>query len=232
MLRRGGIGIERGGVAVLLRQPHLGAMPLSIHDVSRALAAPPLGVRSDHDLNPSSATPVRPGAPARDAAVLCGLVPRRDGLSVILTRRAEHLRNHAGQISFPGGKREADDPSLAHAALREAHEEIGLSPSAVGLLGPLDPYVTVTGFRVTPYVGEVDPDFRPVLDRQEVELVFEAPLDFLMDPSNCARHHYDRNGVRRHYYAMPWNGHYIWGATAGMLKGLADRLATVRGLAG
>lgn len=212
-------------------------MPLSIRDISKALAAPPLGVRSDDDLNGSASR--TPGsvqasglAGTRDAAVLCGLVPRGAGLSVILTRRAEHLRSHAGQISFPGGKREDADASLADAALREAEEEIGLAPAQVGLLGALDPYVTVTGFRVIPFVGEVDPAFRPVLDPQEVDLLFEAPLDFLMDPANCARHHYDRNGTRRHYYAMPWNGHYIWGATAGMLKGLSDRLQAVRGFAG
>ena len=111
--------------------------------------------------------------------------------------------------------------------LREAEEEVGLPRDGVRLLGRVDPYLPSTGFRVTPVVGLIDPDWTPVPDPAEVEHVFEPPLDFLMDPANRQRHHHDRNGYRRYYYAMPWNGHYIWGATAGMLKGLSDRLAAV-----
>jgi 8-oxo-dGTP pyrophosphatase MutT (NUDIX family) len=156
--------------------------------------------------------------------VLCGLVPREAGLAVVLTRRAAHLRHHAGQISFPGGKVEPWDASASSAALREAEEEIGLRPAEVRLLGHYDPYTTVTRFRVTPFVGVVDPGWRARLDPNEVDAVFEAPLDFLMDPRNCERRHYEREGERRHFYAMPWGEHMIWGATAGMLKGLSDRI--------
>ncbi len=97
------------------------------------------------------------------------------------------------------------------------------------VLGRLDTYLTSTGFHVTPVVGVIQPDWQAVPDPGEVETVFEPPLDFLMNPDNRERHHHDRNGYRRYYYAMPWNGHYIWGATAGMLKGLSDRLEAVRG---
>lgn len=199
-------------------------MLLTEDHIAAALSGPPLGERSDYDLNPQDSSRV---AVARPAAVLCGLVPRAAGMGVLLTRRASHLRHHAGQICFPGGKLEARDTSPLDAALREAEEEVGLRADQVRVLGALDPYLTGTGFRVHPYVGVVDPDWDPVLDPNEVDLVFEAPLDFLMDPANRVRSHYDRDGRRRHFYAMPWEGHYIWGATAGMLKALSDRLATL-----
>lgn len=199
-------------------------MPWTEADIVEALSRGPLGERSDYDLNPGVSGADRA---ARPAAVLCGILPRAEGLSVLLTRRAAHLRNHAGQISFPGGKLEADDATPLSAALREAKEEIGLPEAGVRVLGSLDTYLTGTGFRVHPFVGMVAPGWQPVLDRNEVDQVFEAPLDFLMDPANRIRSHYDRDGQRRHYYAMPWQGHYIWGATAGMLKGLSDRLLAI-----
>jgi 8-oxo-dGTP pyrophosphatase MutT (NUDIX family) len=146
---------------------------------------------------------------------------------VVLTRRAAHLNQHAGQVAFPGGKVDVRDPSPLAAALREAEEEISLIPAQVEVLGALDQYQTSTGFRITPFVGLIDPRWRPVPDPNEVEEVFEPPLDFLMDPANRLRHHHDRWGVRRHYYAVPWGDYYIWGATAGMLKGLSDRLAAL-----
>lgn len=202
-------------------------MALTELDIAEALAVAPPGERSDHDLNPGARPRSAPEAALRPAAVLCALVQRPAGLAVVLTRRAAHLRRHAGQISFPGGTIEPQDPSPLAAALREAEEEIGLSPPLVRVLGAFDRYRTGTGFRVTPYVGLVDPGWQPRLDPNEVDLVFEAPLDFLMDPANRACHHADREGVRRYYYAMPWKGHYIWGATAGMLKALSDRLARI-----
>lgn len=203
-------------------------MPLTIGDIEAAVALASLGERSDFDLNPEVTEAERGRGGEHRAAVLCGLREREGRLHVILTHRAKTLRRHAAQVAFPGGRVDPGDRSLRHAALREAEEEIGLAPRAVRVIGALDDYLTSTGFRVTPIVGVVAPDFRPVPEPAEVDRVFEPPLDFLMDPANRQRHHHDRNGYRRYYYAMPWRGHYIWGATAGMLKGLSDRLAALR----
>lgn len=199
-------------------------MSLTIRDIEAAVALAPSGARSDFDLNPDNGDNLSYRCEHRDAAVLCGLRERAGRLHVILTRRAGHLRNHAGQVAFPGGCVDPGDPTIRHAALREAEEEIGLSPSKVRIIGTLDEYLTSSGYRVTPIVGIVAPDFRPQPDPGEVDLVFEPPLDFLMNPANQRRHHLIRDGRRSYYYAMPWNGHYIWGATAGMLKTLSDRL--------
>ena len=204
-------------------------MPLTIGDIEAAVRLAPLGERSDFDLNPDVKAAQLRLHEQRRAAVLCGLREREGRLHVVLTHRAAHLSRHASQVAFPGGRIDPTDPSPRDAALREAEEEIGLLPTDVRVLGTLDEYLTSTGYRVTPIVGVVAPGFRPRPDPAEVELVFEPPLDFLMDPSNRQRHHHDRNGYRRYYYAMPWEGHYIWGATAGMLKGLSDRLAAVAG---
>lgn len=195
---------------------------LTIEDIIAALALPG-DPGSDFDLNPGAVPP----AVLRPAAVLCPLVDRGQGLRVVLTRRAEHLVHHPGQISFPGGKVDAADPSPLHAALREAREEVGLAE--VRVLGALGPWRTSTGFQIAPFVGQVAPDWQAVPDPAEVAAVIEAPLDFLMDPANHQRHHREAPGGRRHFHAMPWDGHYIWGATAGMLRGLALRLARVRG---
>lgn len=186
--------------------------------------------RSDFDLNIEGAFDVA-GLPAptrgvRRAAVLAPIVRRAGGLNVILTVRAGHLSSHAGQIAFPGGRIDDADESAAHAALREAHEEIGLKPDLVELIGGFDAYETVTRFRIRPYVGLVrDPAFLAVPDPSEVEAVFEAPLGFLLDPGNFKKHWKEWEGVRRYYYAAPFGDKYIWGATAGMLKALADRMS-------
>ena len=202
-------------------------MPLTLTHIRAALALPPLGERSDFDLDPDARAALMPGLARCPAAVLCGLVERAEGLQVVLTKRAAHLNRHAGQVAFPGGKIDSLDPSPLAAALREANEEIGRGAGQVEILGALDPYQTSTGFRVSPFVGVIDPRWRPVPDPDEVEEVFETPLDFLMDPANRVRHHHDRWARRSHYYAMPWGDYYIWGATAGMLKGLSDRLAAL-----
>ncbi|MEM7176300.1 MAG: CoA pyrophosphatase [Pseudomonadota bacterium] len=201
---------------------------LTIDDINAALALGPMGERSDFDLTPESRAHVLAGRQPRLAAVLCGLLERDHGLCVLLTKRAEHLNQHAGQISFPGGKIDEGDLSAKGAALREAEEEVGLRPDNVDLLGTLDEYLTGTAYRVTPFVGRVDPAWVPRPDEREVAEVFEAPLDFLMNPANRVRHHYDTPKGRRHYYAIPWEDYYIWGATAGMLKGLSDRLALLK----
>jgi 8-oxo-dGTP pyrophosphatase MutT (NUDIX family) len=190
-----------------------------------AVRAPRLGSRGDDDLNPRlRVAPVH----LRPAAVLCAIAPRPDGMRVILTMRPASMREHAGQIAFPGGKVDADDPTPLAAALRETHEEIGLSPDQVEVLGAIEPYATRTGFSITPFVGLVAPGFVPVPEPGEVEAIFEAPLDFLMDPANCRHMTRVWQGTTRAFWAIPWENWFIWGATAGMLKSLADRVAAVR----
>lgn len=181
--------------------------------------APP---RGDHVLN-SPAPEADAIARARPAAVLAPIVARPDGPTVLLTQRASHLRSHSGQIAFPGGKIDEGETPLA-AALREAHEEIGLEPRTIEPLGWLDPYLTGTGFRIMPLVGIVDPSFALTINRNEVEDVFETPLSFLMTGANHQRQSREWQGRLRHFYAMPYEGRYIWGATAGILRNLFERL--------
>jgi 8-oxo-dGTP pyrophosphatase MutT (NUDIX family) len=176
--------------------------------------------RGDHDLNPG----MQPSDRMRAAAVLVPLVERAEGVTILLTRRTEHLQHHAGQISFPGGRIETVDASPEHAALRETEEEIGLCRRHIELLGRLDRYRTRTGFDITPVVGWVKPPFDLAPDRSEVAEVFEVPLDFVTDPRNHERHSREWQGVRRHFYVLPYGGYYIWGATAGMLVNLAERV--------
>jgi 8-oxo-dGTP pyrophosphatase MutT (NUDIX family) len=167
----------------------------------------------------------RPDAPVlKRAAVLVPLVARDDGLWVILTKRANHLPTHAGQIAFPGGRCEDSDGDVGATALREAHEEIGLDPAMVTLLGVSDAYETVTRFAVTPVVGLVDPLAVFTADPSEVDDVFEVPLAFLMDPDNHVPQERTHNGEVRRFYAMPYGDYYVWGATAGMLRALYLRV--------
>ena len=174
---------------------------------------------------------VAPGLPAGDysyvpqrplvnAAVLVPIVLRADEPTVLLTRRTDHLKDHAGQVSFPGGRCEESDPSPEATALREAQEEIGLPPECVEIIGRLPLYLTITGFSVTPVVGLVRPPFDLQLDAFEVAEVFEPPLQFLLDEANHRRHDVDYQGRPHHYWSMPWNEYNIWGATAGMLRTL------------
>ena len=179
-------------------------------------------IKSDFDLNPAHA----PKAPIEltPAAVLVGLIERPAGLSVVLTRRTDQLRKHSGQIAFPGGRSDPGETPW-QTALREAQEEIGLDPGHVTLAGLCSPYQTQTGYHITPVVGFVadHATFDPNPD--EVADIFETPFGFLMDPANHEEH--DREtpaGDRRRFYAMTWEDRFIWGATAGMLRALYDRL--------
>lgn len=159
------------------------------------------------------------------AAVLVPIVDHRSGLSVIFTKRTTHLKAHSGQVSFPGGRAEPDDPTPEFTALREAQEEIGLPMERVEVLARLPEYLTRTGFRVTPVVGLLTPPFELLPDPREVEEVFEVPLAFLLDPGNHVRETREIQGRTVGYYVMRHGQRTIWGATAGMLVNLYRQLA-------
>ncbi|ESR23161.1 CoA pyrophosphatase [Lutibaculum baratangense] len=180
--------------------------------------------RGDHDLNPDLAAEVYGEGPSRLAAVLVPLVPREDGLAVILTRRTEHLSSHAGQIAFPGGKVEKGDQGPLQAALRETREEIGIASDRIEPLGYLDTYQTRSGFRIVPVVAFVDPHAELVPDPGEVAAAFEVPLSFLMTPANHRRDSREWRSRRRYFYAMPFREHHIWGVTAGIIRNLYERV--------
>jgi 8-oxo-dGTP pyrophosphatase MutT (NUDIX family) len=186
----------------------------------RLHGAPPLvPKRSDDDLNPEARI-IPQGEEPRAAAVLVPLVARPGGLHMLLTQRQPHLRQHAGQVAFPGGRVDEADPGPVAAALRETEEETGILPGFVEPLGFLDTYLTSTNYRVVPVVGIVRPGFTVNPHEHEVADVFEVPLAFLMNPAHHERHSRDWQGRLRYYYAMPWQGRYIWGATAGMIRNL------------
>jgi 8-oxo-dGTP pyrophosphatase MutT (NUDIX family) len=163
-------------------------------------------------------------AAAKPAAVLIGLVPRTEGISILFAERAGHLRQHSGQIAFPGGKIDPEDDGPLAAALREAEEEIGLTAAKVQPLGFLAPYFSSTGYRITPVVGIVDPSAEMTPNPDEVASVFEVPYAFLMDPANHQMHEREFRGQMRRYFAMPFGERYIWGVTAGILRMLWMRL--------
>ncbi len=193
-------------------------------DVPPALTNPNAkGVRrGDLDLDP--ALWERAGVRAtKPASVLVPIVDR-DAPTVLLTHRTPDLSSHASQVAFPGGKIDPNDESPVAAALREAKEEVGLSPMMVEPIGYLDLYLTFSGFRILPTVARVKPDFTLTLNPGEVAEAFEVPLDFLMNPANHERKSRDWKGIAREYYAMPFGDHYIWGITAGILRNLHDRI--------
>jgi 8-oxo-dGTP pyrophosphatase MutT (NUDIX family) len=178
-------------------------------------------IRGDLDLEPELW--VKAGVKAtKPAAVLVPIVARSEP-QVLLTQRTPELKSHSGQIAFPGGRIEPGEGPLA-AALREAHEEVGLDAKFVEPIGYLDLYLTFSGFRILPLVAYVDPDYAMKVNPSEVADAFEVPLEFLMTPGNHQRLKRDWNGIERHYYAMPFQERYIWGVTAGILRNLYERI--------
>jgi 8-oxo-dGTP pyrophosphatase MutT (NUDIX family) len=179
--------------------------------------------RGDDQINEAAPTAIE-AALARPAAVLVPALARPEGVTLLLTQRASHLRDHSGQIAFPGGKIDPSDGTPLAAAVREAREEIGLSSRHVRPLGYLETYLTGTGYRIVPVVALIDPAAALRLDHREVEAIFEVPLGFLMDPSNHQLHTRMFRGRPRRYYAMPYGERYIWGVTAGIIRNLYERL--------
>ena len=201
------------------RLVHGGAVELDVEELRRRLAAPGPG---------AAALPGDPGVSASGAltpaSVLIPIVERERELTMLFTRRTAHLRSHSGQISFPGGRAEPADPTPESTALRETHEEIGLAPERVRVLGRLGDYSTRTGYRITPVVGALSAPLELRPHAGEVDEVFEVPLSFLLDPRNHQRHSREFQGEMRWFYAIPYRDYYIWGATAGMLVNLYRHL--------
>jgi 8-oxo-dGTP pyrophosphatase MutT (NUDIX family) len=166
-----------------------------------------------------------PGLELTRAAVLVGFVDRPQGPTVLLTQRTAHLADHGGQISFPGGRMEDHDADAAAAALRETEEEVGLPPSRVSIAGALEDYGTISGYRVTPVVGVVNPPFTLRLDPFEVADAFEVPFDHILDPTNRIVEEVRRDDLVRHIYAIPYDGRRIWGFTARILVALAEHVS-------
>jgi 8-oxo-dGTP pyrophosphatase MutT (NUDIX family) len=185
-----------------------------------ALSAAPPRPSSDYDLNPDIILP--PGRVLKPAAVLIGVL----GDSVILTKRASHLAHHPGQIALPGGKVDLADASHIAAALREAKEEVGLDPASLRVVGELPSHETVTGYTILPVIAQIEREFAATPEAGEVAEVFRVPLGHLMDPARYRIEHRLWRGTRRRYFVVPYGPYYIWGATARILKSMADRVAS------
>jgi 8-oxo-dGTP pyrophosphatase MutT (NUDIX family) len=196
---------------------------LSLELAAEALDPGVAPKHGDHVLNQTNMQAHSVATNARLAAVLVPLVARESEATVLMTTRSSELRQHSGQIAFPGGKVD-DGETPCEAALREAQEEIGLDPRHVEPIGYLDPYLTGTGFRILPVVALVMPPFELLVNASEVHDTFEVPLVFLMQPDNHQRHSREWRGTTRFFYAMPWNERYIWGATAGIVRSLYEKL--------
>lgn len=204
-------------------------IPFSAADF-RARVARRLGVPADegeyygdHRLNPGYENLIV-REDLRPAAVLVPVVDHPGEAGVILTKRTEKLRSHSGQVAFPGGRIDPEDPTPEWAALREAHEEIGLDPQAVEVIGRLPDYYAGSGFRITPVLSIVRPGLRLTINPEEVDDAFEVPLSFLMDAANHRRDSRVWQNVERHFYTMPYEGRAIWGVTAGIIRAVQERL--------
>lgn len=207
---RAGSFFDRAGARLSL------AVPAGLRDASIVPSA------GDHAVDPVQRA-IAEVRPIRPAAVLVPIVQRAEPM-VLLTQRTAHLPDHAGQISFPGGKIDATDESPLAAAVREAEEEIGLDRRFIHPIGYLDLYMTTLGYRIVPTIARIEPNFELSLNPSEVDDAFEVPLAFLMEPANHQRHSRDWQGMTRSYYAIPFGQRYIWGVTAGILRNLYDRI--------
>ena len=207
-----------GAASALPDWPDLAA---ALHPLADPPHGPGWNLAELHDL-------ISDDAAAIEAAVLVGLIPRVEGTQVLLTRRTDALRQHAGQVSFPGGRIEPDDADAIAAALRETHEEIGVDARQIRPLGFLDPLATITGYRVQPVVALLASDYVALPDPNEVADVFEVPLAFLLDPANLATHTLDFRGRPREVFEYRYPAQRIWGATASMLYNLRQRLEAIR----
>jgi 8-oxo-dGTP pyrophosphatase MutT (NUDIX family) len=193
-----------------------------LEDKLRKALNRPARPSSDFDLNPAITLP--PGRVLRPAAVLLAVWLHHETPRLILTKRASHLKHHPGQIALPGGKVDQGDDGVIATALRESREEVGLAPDLVEIAGTLPPHETVTGFMVTPVLGFVRAPFTPVPEAGEVEEVFTVPLHHVLNPDNFGIERRRWRNEWRRYYAVPYGPYYIWGATARILRGLADRV--------
>jgi 8-oxo-dGTP pyrophosphatase MutT (NUDIX family) len=180
------------------------------------------GASSDFDLNPGTVLP--PGRKLRAAAVLVAVQDFGAGPQLLLTKRSSHLKHHPGQIAFPGGKLDPSDADATAAALREAQEEVGLLPSSVTVLGTLSAHETVTGFTIVPILAQITGAFNPMPEAGEVDEVFFVPLEFVTNTANFKVEARAWRGEKRRYYTVPYGPYYIWGATARILRGLAERM--------
>ena len=180
-------------------------------------------VEGDHILNPGYHDALVEKA-IKAAAVLIPVVERGDGLNMVFTMRTQKLNSHSGQVSFPGGRIDASDQNAQYAALRETHEEIGVNAGSIEVLGQMPDYYTGSGYHISPIVGLVDGQAEFCANPHEVEYIFEVPLLFLMDPANHMIGSKSFENIERHFYEMPWNEHYIWGVTAGIVRMFYNRV--------
>ncbi|MFA0113040.1 CoA pyrophosphatase [Vibrio sp. 10N.261.46.E11] len=160
----------------------------------------------------------------RKAAVVVGLVEREDGLHVIFTKRAAHLKHHPGQISFPGGKHELSDPSIQFTALRELHEEVGIRSDQVKIVGQLPTLSTISKFLVTPIVAVIDSDYKPIIDENEVASIFEVPVTYVLDHAKLHSHTVNLKKIKHRVFAMPFQEHLIWGVTAQIIQSIQQHV--------
>ena len=192
---------------------------IDLENISERLSKINTSLTSDNDLMENEVVRTEN---LTEAAVLIPIVERNNGLKVILTKRSNNLKQHPGQVSFPGGKSEKTDKSLVATALRETKEEIGINNKNVEILGQLSKHVTITGFKITPFIGKIRTGFSTKIQTSEVSEIFEVPLSYLSNPKNFRVETVKWKGKKRFFYSIPYGPYYIWGATARILKNLAD----------
>lgn len=197
-------------------------MPVSQHLISRFILSSPATYDTSHTQRIEQH--LIPGKALKPAAVLIPLVIRDDGIHIIFTRRAKHLKHHPGQVSFPGGRYEVEDGDLIDTAIRETHEETGILCNRSNIVGQLPSLATISGYIVTPYLSVIPAQYTPYLDPNEVDELFEAPASFVLNPMNMATLPISIKGQKHHIYSVSFGKYAIWGATAQMLKVLSKQL--------